>query len=416
MALPVALTAVAAVPAVASAGTVSVSGSQVTYAAAAGETNKMAANAFFDTDDSMMYVLRISDSAPITIAAGSPCAIDSFGGARCTLATPGSFNLQLGDANDTSVLSNTDGTTNAVDAGPGDDKVSVTVLNGRNTIAGGDGDDALNPDVGDGGRPVNPPASDVISGGPGVDTVNYSEDYGGHVSAITLNLDGLANDGGPGEQDNVQPDVEKLLGTSEVDTFVGGPGPNEFFGFGDNDVLAGGGGNDRLLGGGENDQLSGGDGDDFLEGGPDDDRLDGGAGLDSFIGDFSGGDNQIVFGNDSIFARDGVQGEPISCGPGSDKATVDFADNVNADPQNLCEMVDRAAVPRPRGCKVVKKGAKRDRCVYKAALKKCGKVKPRKRRVKCVKSAKRTYALKKCTRVKKSKRATCVRKAKRAFR
>jgi len=413
-ALPAVLFVTVAAPAVASAGTVSVAGNQVTYVAAPGETNDVRASGF--SEDEMPFVATIDDSVPLTIAPGSPCEIDFFDDVRCVLPAPPSFNLQLGDGNDSGNFFSTFlDTTNALDGGPGDDRLSATTPRARNTISGGEGNDLLIPENGT----VNPVSSDLLSGGPGVDTVAYDADFARRSSGVTVSLDGVANDGAPGEQDNVQPEVENLSGTSFSDMLVGGPGANELLGFGGNDVLSGGGGDDRLLGFGENDMLSGGDGNDFLEGGSEDDRLDGGAGLDSFIGDFSGSANQIIVGNDSILARDGVQGEPISCGPGSDSAIVDAGDNVNADPQNLCEAVDRAAAgPGPggpaKGCKALKKGAKRDRCVYRAALKKCGKVKRSKRRTQCVKKAKRAYALKKCTRVKKGKRAKCIRKAKRA--
>jgi len=412
-ALPAALAATAVAPAVAAAGTMSATGNQVTYTAAPGEPNEVTANGFFDDEDTMMYVLTISDARPVTIAPGGPCDFDFFGNARCMFPTPGSFNVQLGDGNDTAIVRNTLATANAVDGGLGEDRLSTAVAQGRNAISGGEGNDTIIPDNG----AVNPPASDTISGGSGVDTVDYDREFARRTSGVTVSLDGAANDGAPGEQDNVQLDVENLSATSFSDTLAGGPGPNELLGFGGNDVLSGGGGADRLLSHNANDQLSGGDGNDFLEGGSEDDRLDGGAGLDSFSGDETGTANQIITGNDTILARDGVNGELISCGPGSDSAIVDAGDNVNADPQNACEAVDRAAArPVATRCKALKKGAKRDRCAYQAALKKCGKVKRGKKRSRCVRKAKRAYAVKKCKRVKKSKRAKCIRNARRVTR
>ncbi len=62
------------------------------------------------------------------------------------------------------------------------------------------------------------------------------------------------------------------------------------------------------------------------------------------------------------------------------------------------------------------KGAKRDRCVRKAALAKCKTVKSKSKRKRCVVKAKRAYALKACARKPKSKRAKCVRTAKRRYR
>lgn len=340
VALVAAVAGLTIAPAAASAGTLSATGNQVTFVAGPGEANNVTTSGYVDTP-----MINFGDARPITLAPGGPCVYHNgdTSSVDCPLTGPASYDVQLGDGNDRATI-NSQGTTNAVDGGPGDDDISLNVPGGRNTISGGEGDDTLYPDRGSSGYPVNPPASDTISGGGGTDLVDYEGDYGGHASGLVISLDGTANDGSPGEQDNVRPDVENVSGTSRAEKITGSAGPNKIMGQGGDDVLSGGGGNDQLFGGTENDNLSGGAGNDYLEGGSEDDKLVGGPGFDSFVGDFSGSVNQIVVGNDTILARDGVSKEPISCGPGSDSAVVDVGDNVNADPQNLCESVSRGRV------------------------------------------------------------------------
>jgi hypothetical protein len=241
----------------------------------------------------------------------------------------------------------------SVQVNPGAIKVAVTLdggagndrLNGAyepTTLLGGPGDDTLSGDSNRSrGSNADGRGPDVFSGGDGRDEVSY---YLHGATSITVTIDGQANDGVPGEGDNVMTDVENLEGlVGGSNDFTGSDGPNELHGSsaGD-DVLRGGGGNDRLLGFDRADKLEGGDGDDYLEGGFGDDTLTGGTGLDSFVGDRTERD-VIGVGNDTIFARDGV-GEPIACGPGSDTAEVDNSDIIAADGDNACESVKVATV------------------------------------------------------------------------
>ena len=104
---------------------------------------------------------------------------------------------------------------------------------------------------------------------------------------------------------------------------------------GRNDRLAGRGGRDRLYGGRGRDRLYGGNDRDVLRGGPGDDRLAGGHGQDVLRGGT---------GDDTLRARDGWS-DRISCGPGSDRATLDSHDVIvgatNARPDGRCEVVHR---------------------------------------------------------------------------
>ena len=98
---------------------------------------------------------------------------------------------------------------------------------------------------------------------------------------MTADLDGVADDGQPGEGDEFRTDIENLSGTGlGNDTLVGNDGPNILEGLDGADSLRGGGGNDNLRGQGGGDFLEGEGGDDTLRGGPGFDALRGGIGTD----------------------------------------------------------------------------------------------------------------------------------------
>jgi Ca2+-binding RTX toxin-like protein len=235
--------------------------------------------------------------------------------------------------------------------GPGDDRVRggdgadlVDVGNqedpaevlGSDRLEGESGDDTLG--VGPGS--LEP---DVLSGGDGVDSVSYSE----RAASVSVALDGLRNDGEMGENDNVLPDIERVVGGSDSDAIAGsdaanfldgGPGDDLVRGLGGDDELQGGvndSGSDALAGGDGADVLRSGAGDDSLDGGNGDDvllaagggdALDGGAGRDTLAGGpgvdaLVGGD-----GNDTLNGGDVVQigadgGDDIDGGNGNDALT-----------------------------------------------------------------------------------------------
>lgn len=162
---------------------------------------------------------------------------------------------------------------------------------GKDTLIGGDGNDTLS-----GGNKndllIGGKGADFLIGGPGgADRADYSD----RTAALSLTLDGIANDGETDENDN-------LAGTIEV--LVGGAGDDTIIGSGRSQLFFGGGGDDLLRGGGGGDTLQGDDGNDTLMG--------------------EGGD-------DVIFARDGGR-DLIIGGSGTDLADTDGADNVSAIP------------------------------------------------------------------------------------
>jgi Ca2+-binding RTX toxin-like protein len=222
--------------------------------------------------------------------------------------------------------------------GPGDDEINGS--GGADHIEGGDGNDSISPDT------YHDPANDYVDGGPGMDVVDDwtipSNDYN---PPISVSMDGAANDGRPGETDNVV-NVEKI--ESHVSgTLVGGPGDDIFTVYANldegNSTLIGNGGNDKLTAGDYQDTLDGGPGNDVINGGFGNDVLTGGPGQDTILADATSASCgwysytcKIPFGNDVVNARDG-EADTIDCGVGEDRAVVDAIDIVTN-----CETVDKA--------------------------------------------------------------------------
>jgi Ca2+-binding RTX toxin-like protein len=136
------------------------------------------------------------------------------------------------------------GGSDKVCGGDGRDRLDGGV--GADAVVGDKGDDTLRPGeyqchAWPGVYCIYPfgdePTSDQLIGGPGFDTA----DYGDRSWPVEITIDGLANDGWPGERDNVHLDVEAVVAGS---------------------------GDDRLVGSGHPEHLNGGAGDDVLRGGP----------------------------------------------------------------------------------------------------------------------------------------------------
>lgn len=163
-------------------------------------------------------------------------------------------------------------------------------LGGKDTIRGGAGNDTLS-----GGNKNDllyaDDGQDFLVGAAGVDALSYES----RDEAVSVTLDGVANDGASGEKDNVAGTVER---------FILGDGDDFFVGTGRSQIVTGGPGNDTIRGGGGGDSLTG------------------GPGRDSILGE--GGD-------DVIFARD-TEIDTVSGGSGVDIAERDDADVVTAVP------------------------------------------------------------------------------------
>ena len=241
----------AAVPAVSQAATVSLGGTTLTYVAAEGEANSLTVTLAAGT-----YTLTDA-TAPLT--AGNLCTQITPSEATCPSA--GLILLSVDGRDRDDVIAIGPGTANAtLTGGAGNDILTggdgADTLNGgtdADVLNGGAGIDTLNGDWGDDSL-TGGTGADVFNGGAGTDVADYST----RVSAVTIWIDALANDGAPAEGDFVKTDVENAIGGSGNDTMLGGALAN---------VLWGGAGHDSIDGEAGNDTLDGGDGDDSLAGG-----------------------------------------------------------------------------------------------------------------------------------------------------
>lgn len=167
---------------------------------------------------------------------------------------------------------------------------SPIVLNGQrgnDQLTGGLGNDffAGGPDDDIVFALSGPDGTDAFYPHTGKDTFSYAA----RTEDVTVTLDGEANDGASGENDNVGPQVTVVVGGAGNDFLVGGylNRGNIFEGGDGNDLLMGLEGADKLFGGGGSDVLDGGNGDDVLRGEDGiggNDTLDGGNQVRSMLG------------------------------------------------------------------------------------------------------------------------------------
>lgn len=209
--------------------------------AASGETNAMA-------------ITRVAGGILIedTGAAVTGECRPSGAGRFCQGTRFGAVDVSLGDGNDR--LEQEVG--GAVNAGAGDDDVQVT--DGVFSLIGGGGADRLD------------------ATGASEASVSYLD----HTDGVSVAVNGLADDGAPGEGDNVSGAITSIGGGAGNDYLEAGPVTSGLFGLDGNDVLAGNAARNFLDGGGGDDQLLAGDGNDALVGEAGADVLSGGGGLD----------------------------------------------------------------------------------------------------------------------------------------
>ena len=218
-------------------------------------------------------------ATPVTIALPGPS-----GSAGESDTATGVENVYGGTANDTINLPATGSL--RVDGGAGDDTVNASKSTGL--LMGGDGNDRF---VGGAGSAmivagagddtfVDGPGSQTFIGESGTDTADYSK----AAKAVTVTIDGEANDGPAGQATDDIIDADVVIGSAFDDHLTGGSAGEELRGMAGNDHLEGGPGADTLLGGADADVLDGNSGDDKLDGGAGNDTLHGGKGGDDLIG------------------------------------------------------------------------------------------------------------------------------------
>jgi hypothetical protein len=370
-------------PAVTQAATVSLENGTIVYRGEGAEGNQLLVTTYQPWGDPNTY-LSLDDSAPQSITSGpcfksdgyDPsvlCPLDpsqplriegSAGNDRLSIfsndvpdAKPIQMHGNAGNDEVEDVYISTAG--RVLTGGPGND--SVEGHGGNDTIDGGDGNDMVDGGVGDDvvrggagddeiwGDHYKDPGADVLDGGPGTD---FTEEWSipsdlTSQPRVNVTLDGAANDGRPGENDNVL-GIERL-NMYVVGDFVGTDGPDQIKlvnpGNEGGSSLTGLGGDDVLVGYDFDDAVDGGAGNDTVEGGRGNDTVTGGPGRDTIFGDATSShcswySCKIPFGNDTIQARDG-EIDNIDCGIGTDTAVVD-ANDVVAN----CETVDGAG-PSP---------------------------------------------------------------------
>ena len=255
-------------------------------------------------------------------------------------ASPGNDVLHGGEGNDR--LFGYDGADQVLGEGGADDANGGA---GNDLVDGGNGDDGLehcSDCIGSGNDPGV--GADTYAGGPGNDKLWLD----GHGAGMAISIDGQANDGSPGEGDNVGSDIEAIDGTVHNDAFSGSAGADNFEGNGGADEIHGAGGGDDLYGGGGDDRVFGDGGNDKVQGASGSDIVDGGAGLDQIYGDIASCSVFCTFDPDTVFARDGER-DVVDCGGGADSAQVDQLDLVA-----FCSSVDRDTVAPPPGGSLAK--------------------------------------------------------------
>jgi Ca2+-binding RTX toxin-like protein len=199
---------------------------------------------------------------------------------------------------------------------------------GSDFVSGGDGNDAIDPssgpdtvnagagnDVVRAGPDSERTQHDGYDGGPGFDTLDYSQRTSGIFVAK------VGSTGGFGSEDSIA-NFERILGGS---------------------------GNDSILGF----SSSGGDGNDTLTGDDGPNTIVGGPGADIIRG---------FGGDDTLNAKDGIADTKIECGPGNDTVLLDLRDPNPTDAQ-ACELIDRRAVDEEPATRILTPSARVSRHV-----------------------------------------------------
>jgi RTX calcium-binding nonapeptide repeat (4 copies) len=289
------------------------------YAAAPGEANRLTA---VESRDGRVWTFRDTGAS---VQPGDNCAAGSDGAIACTVpataAAPLTSHvvLELGDGDDVVDVSTAHSGVSDLQAGAGDDRLRVR--SGFVNASMGPGDDVAR--VGRGQLSVE--------GGPGADRFETGRrgdlqvGYFASAQPVHVTTDGRANDGAPGEYDNVPRLVRTLNGSAHGDVLdargartgvaiYGGAGDDRAFTSPRDGFIEGSSGADVLHGGSGPDDLIGDEGADVLLGGGGEDDLRGGFGHDLLVG---GPGHDVLHIDDrraTVRARDGARDRVICDG------------------------------------------------------------------------------------------------------
>jgi Ca2+-binding RTX toxin-like protein len=384
------------VPPSAGAGTITYDAGAFAYRAGPGEGNHIRLERTTSCETLAAPCLRFSDVTFSPVTVPTACVDAGFNGVICPLPT--AVRVDLGDRID--YYHDWDGPSQ-IHAGPGDDVVygsggndAVFGDEGGDSVVGGPGDDRVDGGPGDDyldwylidadwpAEVTDSAGTDVLVGGSGADTMSYDL----RADPLVISKNGRADDGAPGERDNLTDDVEEVRGGHGDDALVGGPRADFLRGAEGDDVITGAGGEDYVDGGHDDDAVAGGAGDDEVAGGGGSDLVVGGPGSDVLLGEYLLGCARsrigCLDGDDEIRADDGTS-DGIECGGGDDTATVDRIDVLAT--LASCDRVAAVGSPcagLPRSVKPVcrlvvraidacanARGAKKKRCLKRAVRK-----------------------------------------------
>jgi hypothetical protein len=259
--------ALLALPAAAHASTISTSTnpSEDLFQAGSGDEISMLVYVDFDPafSDNAVYFLPTDSTVPDPTTTDANCVSRSAGASSCAIRNTTRI---MGDTANDFVNVGAAGSVVEFHGGAGNDRIFSTAsrvvaygdannddLAGStnatafNQLYGGTGDDKLTVYA----------QFDTVSGGDGFDTLNTT----GGPTGVTITLDGAANDGKPGQTQNIGVDVEHVVGLDGNDQIAGNANANTLDGGNGNDTLTTNGGNDTLNGGGNDDTLQAHDGD-----------------------------------------------------------------------------------------------------------------------------------------------------------
>ena len=347
-------------PGAAAAATVSVDAGTLAYSAGQGEINQVRIErvaAFF----------RIRDDTATLTTADPDCTAINDHLTRCLAAPVNAIEALGRDEPDTilvggakpTTISGGDGT-DTLQSDQGDDTLSAGATGPAQvfgeSLSAGEGDDVLRGSTTSNGSTFmqGGPDDDTLVGGPGFDVMSGNADadvirggggnsdqasYSDSPVGVSVTINDLANDGAPGENDDVRTDVENVTGSAFADVMNGSTDNNALMGLNGADTLRGLEGGDFLDGGGDGDTLTGGDGNDIMRGGfgtPAADTYFGGPDIDQVIYDDRPDSSPLSITIDNV-ADDGIPGENdnirtdvenVDGGPGPDTITGNGEDNV----------------------------------------------------------------------------------------